>query len=295
MAHGWATLALATAIGGGLALGRSWIHGTLGRIGGFFNSMFSVFHNPDFSALMGVQFLAMAADGLVRGSIAKSIAFGRTEGFDVTTVPSADYLLKVVLALIAHAFISPFIGVSIDRFERRRVLSVSNVATAVIVSVVAVGALLPLVASCEGRAESCTSEGRVGITIGLILGMLVMQACVRIVLAVKSAAMPDVLSGRTCSRATDSRRRAARCSRCSARASRSGFGAFLPSWLVVVGGGAVLVVAAFVSRRIHRMEARPHEMSFGQEAKRIVRDIVAGLKEVAGPARPARSASRRSR
>jgi len=64
-----------------------------------------------------------------------------------------------------------------------------------------------------------------------------------------------------------------------------GFGAFFPSWLVVLGGAAVLVAAAIVARSIHRMEAAPHEMTFGQEAKRIVVDIVAGLREVA--ARPA--------
>ena len=50
------------------------------------------------------------------------------EGFDVTTVPNADYLLKVVLALyIPYTFLSPFIGVFIDRFERRQVLSVSSI------------------------------------------------------------------------------------------------------------------------------------------------------------------------
>ncbi|HEU4355008.1 MAG TPA: MFS transporter [Actinomycetota bacterium] len=276
--HGWATLALATVIGGGLALGRSWILGTLGKVGGFFNSMFSVFHNANFAALMGVQFLAMAADGLIRGSIAKSIAFGGTEGFDVTTVPSADYLLKVVLALyIPYTFISPFIGVFIDRFERRRVLSVSNVATAVVVTVIAAAAMLPL--------GSDTSEGRVGFTVALIVGMLVMQACVRIVLAVKSAAMPDVLSGKDLLQGNGLSQAGGALFQVLGAGVAFGFGAFLPSWLVVIGGGAVLVVAAFVSRRIHRMESAPHEMSFGQEAKRIVRDIVAGLKEVAN--RPA--------
>ncbi|HEX5950111.1 MAG TPA: MFS transporter, partial [Actinomycetota bacterium] len=276
--HGWATLALATAIGGGLAFGRTWILGTLGRIGDFFNSMFSVFHNVDFASLMGVQFLAMAADGLIRGSIAKSIAFGGTEGFDVTTVPSADYLLKVVLALyIPYTFISPFIGVFIDRFERRRVLSVSNIATAVLVTIVAVAAMLPL--------GDDTSEGRVGITTALILGMLVMQACVRIVLAVKSAAMPDVLSGRDLLQGNGLSQAGGALFQVLGAGVAFGFGAFLPSWLVVIGGGAVLLAAGSVSRRIHRMEAAPHEMTFGQEARRIVHDIVAGLKEVAG--RPA--------
>ena len=278
VAHGWATLGLATAIGGGLALGRSKVLGALDGFGSFFNKMFSVFHNPDFSALMGVQFLAMAADGVIRGSIAKSIAFGGTEGFDVTTVPSADYLLKVVLALyIPYTFISPFIGVFIDRFERRRVLSVSSFATAVVVTLVAAGALLPL--------GDDTSEGKVGITIALIVGMLVMQACVRIMLAVKSAAMPDVLSGKDLLQGNGLSQAGGALFQVLGAGVAFGFGAVLPSWLVVLGGAGVLVAAAFVARRIHRMESAPHEMTFGQEARRILHDIRAGLKEVAS--RPA--------
>ena len=130
-ADGWATLGLATAGGAVLRFGQAPILRVLNGFGGFFNKMFSAFSNADFAALMGVQFLVMAADGLVRGSIAKSIAFGGQEGFDITTVPSADYLLKVVLALyVPYTFASPFIGVLIDRFERRRVLAVSSVVTA---------------------------------------------------------------------------------------------------------------------------------------------------------------------
>ena len=106
VAHGWASLGLATLAALGLRFGARPILRALNGFGRFFNGMFSVFSNADFAALMGVQFLAMAADGVIRGSIAKSIAFGGQEGFDVT-VPNADYLLKVVLALYIHTFIQP--------------------------------------------------------------------------------------------------------------------------------------------------------------------------------------------
>ena len=116
-----------------------------------------------FAALMGVQFLAQAGQGVVQGAIGKSIAFGGEKGFDVSTVPSADYLLKVVLALyVPYTLISPFIGVFIDRFERRKVVAWTNVIVAAIVTGVAVLVMLPL-----GKA---TSEGNVGATVGLILG-----------------------------------------------------------------------------------------------------------------------------
>ena len=38
-------------------------------------------------------------------------------------LPSADYLLTVVLALyVPYTLVSPFVGVFIDRFPRRRVI-----------------------------------------------------------------------------------------------------------------------------------------------------------------------------
>jgi len=48
----------------------------------------------------------------------------------------------------------------------------------------------------------------------------------------------------------------------------------------VLGGAGVLVASSVVARRIRKMEAAPHEMSFGQEAKRILKDVGAGLREV---------------
>ena len=150
--------------------------------------MFSVFSNRAYATLVGVQFLVQAGQGVIQGAFAKSIAFGGEKGFDVTVVPSAQYLLKVVLALyVPYTLVSPFIGVGIDRFERRRILSLSNIITAVVVSIVAVAVMLPL-----GKE---TSEGNVGATVALIVGLLFIQGCTRVALAVKSAAIPDVLVG----------------------------------------------------------------------------------------------------
>ena len=74
-----------------------------------------------------MQFLAQAGQGAVQGAIGKSIGFGGQKGFDIQNVPSADYLLKVVLFLyVPYTLISPFIGVFIDRFARRRVMWWAN-------------------------------------------------------------------------------------------------------------------------------------------------------------------------
>ncbi|MGZ8604771.1 MAG: MFS transporter, partial [Actinomycetota bacterium] len=277
-ADGWATLGLATAIAAGLRFGARPILRVLDGFGGFFNKMFVTFSNADFAALMGVQFLVMAADGLIRGSIAKSIAFGGQEGFDITTVPSADYLLKVVLALyVPYTFLSPFIGVVIDRFERRRVLAVSSVVTAAATALLAVGIMIPL--------GDDTSEGKVVATAGLVVAMLVMQACVRIMLAVKSAALPGVLHGKDLLNGNGLSQAGGALFQVLGAGVAFGAGGALPSWTIVIVGGIALVVSSFVAMRIQRMEITRHVTSWAEEAKRVVKDIVNGVREVAS--RPA--------
>ena len=104
-------------------------------------------------------------------------------------MPSADYLLKVVLFLyVPYTLISPFIGVFIDRFARRRVMWWANWIVAAIVAMVAVVVLIPL--------GSQSSEGKTFATLGLILALIAAQSVARIALAVKSAALPDVSSGK---------------------------------------------------------------------------------------------------
>ena len=136
-----------------------------------------------------LQFLAQLGQGVVQGTIFKSLTFGGQQGFDVQNVPSARYLLTVVLFLyVPYLFVSPIMGVFIDRFPRRRVLWVAALITAGTIAIVAVGVLAPL--------GSGTTEGKTFSTAGLILALIGVQTCVRVVLAVKSAALPDVLSGK---------------------------------------------------------------------------------------------------
>ena len=277
-ADGWASLALATGFGAALRVGERPVLRVLNGFGNFFNRMFSTFSNADFAALMGVQFLVMAADGLIRGSIAKSIAFGGQKGFDITTVPSADYLLKVVLALyVPYTFLSPFIGVLIDRFERRRVLAVSSIVTAAVTAALAIAIMLPL-----GKG---TSEGNFAATFGLIIAMLVMQACVRVALAVKSAALPGVLHGKDLMNGNGLSQAGGALFQVLGAGVAFGAGGALPSWIVVIVGGIALVVSAGVALKIQQMEVAKRATSFAQEAKRVVKDIAGGIREVAS--RPA--------
>jgi MFS family permease len=276
-AKAWVVVAVAVGAGGALRIGERAILGALDAFGGFFNRLFSHFSNPDFATLMGVQFLTQAGQGVIQGAIGKSIAFGGQQGFDVQNVPSADYLLQVILALyVPYTLLSPFIGVAIDRFERRRVVWWCNVITAAVVAVVAVTVLLPL--------GDETTEGKVLQTAALIVGLLAAQAVIRVMLAVKSAAIPDVLSGKDLLQGNALSQAGGALFQIIGIAFAVGAGAVLPAWLVVIGGAVVLAIGAVVARRLRHVEMGPRLTTFADEARRVLGSIVNGIREVA--ARP---------
>jgi MFS family permease len=110
--------------------------------------------------------------------------------------------------------------------------------------------------------------------------MLAMQAAVRIMLAVKSAALPDVLSGKDLLQGNGLSQAGGALFQVLGAGFAFGAGVFLPSWLIVIMGVATLVLGAIVALRIQHMQVRPHESTFVQEAGRVLSDIWAGLKEV---------------
>ena len=271
---GWVIVGVAVGIGASLRVADAWLRRPLESFGNFFNGLFGVFSNRDFAVLMGVQFLVQAGQGVIQGAIGKSIAFGGKEGFDIQNVPSADYLLKVVLALyVPYTLLSPFIGVFIDRFARRRVVWWTNWITSVIVAVVAVLVILPL--------GSGTSEGKTGTTIALIVALLAAQAVVRVALAVKSAAIPDVLSGKDLMQGNALSQAGGALFQIFGIAFALGAGAVLPAWLVVVAGAAVLIVAGMVAKQMRHVETAPHETTFGREASQVIHNMIEGIKEIA--------------
>jgi MFS family permease len=227
---------------------------------------------------MGVQFLTQAGQGVIQGAIGKSIAFGGQQGFDVQNVPSADYLLQVILALyVPYTLISPFIGVVIDRFQRRRVVWWTNVLTAAVVGVVAVFVLLPL--------GTDSTEGNGVATAALIVGLLASQAVVRVALAVKSAAIPDVLSGKDLLQGNALSQAGGAFFQIVGIAVAFAAAAVVPAWIVVVAGAGVLLVGAIVATRLQHVEAVAHVTTFVHEAKQVIGSIVRGIREVAS--RPA--------
>src|SRR5919106_318015 len=92
---------------------------------------------PDYRNLMGAQFLAQAGDGIVQAALAKFIAFGGQEGFELEGAKDPDQLLAMVLALfVPYTIISPFLGVVIDRWDRRRLLFLANGFRALVIGII---------------------------------------------------------------------------------------------------------------------------------------------------------------
>ena len=276
-AKGWAVVAVAIGLGGALRYADHWLKKPLESFGGFFNKLFAPFSNKAFAVLLGVQFLAQAGQGVVQGAIGKSIGFGGQKGFDISNVPSADYLLKVVLWLyLPYTIISPFIGVFIDRFPRRRVMWWANIIVSAIVAVIAVVVVLPLGAD--------SSEGKTVATIGLILALIAGQAIARVALAVKSAAMPDVLVGKDLLQGNGLSQAGGALAQIVGIVFGVALGGLIAAWVGVVFGAGVLIVGAFVATQMEHVEAATHESTFGQEAKKILGSIWSGIREVAGRA-----------
>ena len=274
----WAVVGLAVGTGAVLRVAKQPVTTKLTSFGNFFNKLFSQFSNPDYATLMGVQFLAQTGQGVVQGAIGKALVFGGQKGFDVQNVPSAGYLLKVVLALyVPYTLISPFVGVFIDRFARRRVVWWSNIITSVIVGGIALGVMLPL-----GKG---TTEGNTVATAGLVIGLLAAQSVVRVVLAVKSAAIPDVLSGKDLLQGNALSQAGGALFQVLGIGFGGVFAGIVGAWAGVIIGAAMFVAIAFISLRMRHEQAAEHDTTFLHEASRVVKTVRDGLKEVAS--RPA--------
>jgi MFS family permease len=117
------------------------------------------------------------------------------------------------------------------------------------------------------------------------VGLLAAQAVIRVTLAVKSAAIPDVLSGRDLLQGNALSQAGGALFQIVGIAIALAAGGFLPAWLLVLGGAVVLTIGALVATRLQHVEARPHVTSFSEEARRVLRTIAHGVREVA--ARPA--------
>jgi hypothetical protein len=216
-----------------------------------------------FAMLMGAQFCAQAGDGIVQAALAKLIVFGNQEGFDLEGARSPNELLRIVLyVLVPYTIVSPFLGVLIDRWDRRRLLFVSNGFRAAVVGLVAL-------AGTESVPDTA-----------LFLAFVLTVASTRLVLATKAAALPvslgerDLVEGNAVSQLG------------GAMFQLGGAGAALVAAGIVsaepiIFVGALVYAAGAVFALAVRGEVKGRS-SLGDALARVVASIADGVREVGG-------------
>jgi MFS family permease len=151
-----------------------------------------IFKRRDFGLLMATQYAAQAGDGIVQTALAKYVVFGGQEGFDVEAAENPEELLRIALIVfIPYTILSPFLGVVIDRWDRRRLLAVANGLRGVAVALV--GLLGMSAASGDDLTGLLGSETFPSVVLFLIF--MLTLASTRVVLAAKAAALPSTLEG----------------------------------------------------------------------------------------------------
>jgi len=247
-----------------------------------------IFQRRDFGLLMGVQFLAQAGDGLFQTAVAKAVAFGGQKGFDVESASSVDELITIVLVLfVPYTIISPFLGVVIDRWDRRKLLFVSNGLRALLVAVIAL------------LGVQTTAEEPVGGLLGteilpsafLFLVFMLTLAATRVVLATKAAALPATLDGSSLVEANAVSQLGGALFQLGAAGVAFVASSLVPAAPLVLAGAVVYGVAASIAMLIQRA-GEPHPSAgLAAEVARVFRSILAGFREVAGNAKAAASIS----
>lgn len=223
-----------------------------------------LFKDRDFGFLMGAQFLAQAGDGIVQSALAASIAFGGAKGFNIEAAKSPEEILRIALLIfIPYTVISPFTGVVIDRWDRRRLLLWANGFRAVVVAAVAL-----VGPNNMGGAP-------------LYIAFLLTLTSTRIVLATKAAAIPVTVGRESLVEANSVSQLGGALLQLVGGAIAIVAKKYVSVSPVVLLGAAVYAVGAGSALMIGRAEELHPGRGFLQEASRVVRTIVAGIKEVA--------------
>jgi MFS family permease len=219
---------------------------------------------PDFGALMGAQFLALAGDGIVQTALAKSIAFGGQRGFDLEGARSPEELLRIALILmVPYTVISPFLGVLIDRWDRRRLMVIANGLRALVLASIAL------------VGTGSVGEG------ALFLAFVLTLMSTRVVLATKAAALPTTLDESSLVEGNAVSQLG------GALFQLGGAGAaFVAAGLIevdpiVLAGALVYAAGAVMASRLKLTGGPRDRITLGSEVARVLRNIALGAREVA--------------
>jgi MFS family permease len=213
---------------------------------------------------MGAQFCAQAGDGIVQAAIAKFIVFGGQKGFDLESARSPDDLLRVALYIfVPYTILSPFLGVVIDRWDRRRLLFVANGLRAVAILLI-------------GLIGTSTVPD-----FFLFAAFLLTLASTRLVLATKAAALPSTLEetnlveGNAVSQLGGSLVQLAGAGAAFVAAK------FVSASPIVIVGAFVYAGGALFALAARGLGGAPSGRPLSEEVRRVLANIGRGVQEVA--------------
>ncbi len=213
---------------------------------------------------MGAQFCAQAGDGIVQAAIAKLIVFGGQKGFDLEGARSPEDLLRIALYIfVPYTIVSPFLGVVIDRWDRRRLLFVANGLRAVailVIGLVGTGAVPDFV---------------------LFAAFLFTLASTRLVLATKSAALPATLGDLNLVEGNAVSQLGGALVQLGGAAAAFIAAKFVNASPIVVVGAIVYGAGAAFALASRSLGGSPSGEAFFSEARRVVANIARGVAEVA--------------
>ncbi len=222
-----------------------------------------LFKKRDFTALMGAQWLAQAADGLVAASIAKLITFGGQSGLDVEAAGSPrDALVIVLLTFLPYTLFSPFLGVAIDRGDRRKLLIWANAVRTVILAAIVVLGL-----STIGDAA-------------LYVSLLLVLAGTRLLLAIKSAALPTILGGRDLLQGNSISQAGSALFQLFGAGVGLVASGLLNTRVILIGGVLLYAGATASSIAVRNLAGDTGKDSLSGELRRVFGNMIDGFKEV---------------
>jgi len=223
-----------------------------------------IMKKPDFRNLMSAQFLAQAGDGIVQTALAKFIVFGGQEGFDLEGARDPQELLRIALYLfVPYTVLSPFLGVVIDRWDRRRLLFLANGLRAVVI-------LLIGLVTIDRLPDAV-----------VFLAFLMTLTSTRIVLATKSAAIPATVGEASYVDANAVSQLGGALFQLGGAGAAFIAAEFLEPDPIAIAGALVYAAGAIFALQIRRAGEARSKLTFGQEVARVVGNIVEGLREVA--------------
>lgn len=214
----------------------------------------------DLRTLLVAQWTGQAADGLAQAAFAEALILGPLGGETPGRI-----LVAFAITLVPYSLLAPLLGVFVDRWRRRELMALTNLARAVLLVTLPLwGELLPG-------------------DVALYAGVLIVLGLGRLFLVTKGAVLPVVLGEHHLLRG-------------NALSSGGGMISALLGGVVGVGivgwlgprpsfaaAGIAYAAAALIVRRLTRAFAHPHapDESIAAGAARVGRELVEGVVEIA--------------